>query len=190
MYLPKILTGIAMAAAAFAATAAHATITLLDLEDPGYGATSYSLNFTASAGSTTLTIVGYQVPAEETSTFNSVTPTAGGGNLLGAGWAFSPAPCGSVAGQFADGSGVNELEFLGVFEDSFDNYSQTFATTPGTSYTVALTFTDYHSGPSGFHVLVDASAVPEPASWAFMLVGVGGLGAVMHRRRSVLVAAA
>lgn len=31
-------------------------------------------------------------------------------------------------------------------------------------------------------------AVPEPATWAMMLVGFGGLGAVIRRRRSVLAA--
>jgi hypothetical protein len=34
------------------------------------------------------------------------------------------------------------------------------------------------------------SAVPEPASWAMMLVGVGGLGAVMRRRRQTVSALA
>jgi hypothetical protein len=30
------------------------------------------------------------------------------------------------------------------------------------------------------------SAVPEPASWAMMLLGFGGLGAVLRRRRTAL----
>lgn len=35
---------------------------------------------------------------------------------------------------------------------------------------------------------VSLTAVPEPATWAFMLVGFGGLGAMIRRRRSALTA--
>jgi len=47
------------------------------------------------------------------------------------------------------------------------------------------------SGPQGFSyssasgVFLTAGGVPEPATWATMLVGFGGLGAVMRRRRAV-----
>jgi hypothetical protein len=46
-------------------------------------------------------------------------------------------------------------------------------------------WTDVHTD---FAFRIDA--VPEPATWAMMIIGFGGVGAVMRRRRSALVAAA
>ena len=37
---------------------------------------------------------------------------------------------------------------------------------------------------------VSVAAVPEPASWALMLVGFGGLGAVLRRQRRAVAATA
>lgn len=45
--------------------------------------------------------------------------------------------------------------------------------------------TDYNDG----HVAVPTAAVPEPATWAMMLFGIGMLGAVARRRRLGAVAA-
>jgi hypothetical protein len=43
--------------------------------------------------------------------------------------------------------------------------------------------TYYSNNGGGFNVSV--AAVPEPATWGLMIVGFGGLGAVLRRRRSV-----
>ncbi|MDB5434377.1 MAG: hypothetical protein JWR47_634 [Phenylobacterium sp.] len=48
----------------------------------------------------------------------------------------------------------------------------------------------YSLGYRIFGEVDPASAVPEPATWALMLVGLGGLGAVMRRRRSPAALAA
>jgi len=40
----------------------------------------------------------------------------------------------------------------------------------------------------GVLAFAPAGAVPEPASWALMILGFGGLGAVMRRRRAMAVA--
>ena len=42
--------------------------------------------------------------------------------------------------------------------------------------------TDLASGPNNF--IYDPRAVPEPATWAMMLLGFGGMGAALRRRRS------
>jgi hypothetical protein len=39
------------------------------------------------------------------------------------------------------------------------------------------------TGPVGFSLAQQTSAVPEPASWAIMLMGFGGLGAMLRQRR-------
>lgn len=41
---------------------------------------------------------------------------------------------------------------------------------------------------STFNFEVDAATVPEPATWAMMLMGFGGLGAMLRRRRGILAA--
>ena len=40
------------------------------------------------------------------------------------------------------------------------------------------------TGPVG--AIIQSGAVPEPATWAMMLVGFGGIGALLRRRRNVL----
>jgi hypothetical protein len=46
------------------------------------------------------------------------------------------------------------------------------------------------SGNAACNAIVDqVSAVPEPATWAMMIVGFGGVGAMVRRNRSVLVSA-
>jgi uncharacterized membrane protein YccC len=48
------------------------------------------------------------------------------------------------------------------------------------------------SGPTDGYVAVigglPATSVPEPATWAMMLVGLGGIGVTMRSRRKVNVA--
>jgi hypothetical protein len=45
------------------------------------------------------------------------------------------------------------------------------------------------TGPVGFSLAQQTSAIPEPAVWAMMLVGFGGLGAMLRYRRRELAAA-
>lgn len=74
-------------------------------------------------------------------------------------------------------------------EDSRLTY--TFAT-PGTYYVRVFDLNGSASGNYDLHVsLQNASAVPEPASWAMLIVGFGVIGAALRaRRRSVRAAAA
>ena len=51
-------------------------------------------------------------------------------------------------------------------------------------YTVTLATAGNVSGPASFY----AAAVPEPATWALMLLGFGGMGMVLRRRRRPVLA--
>ena len=69
----------------------------------------------------------------------------------------------------------------------FSQYVQFFANAPGETIVSALFSND--EAQNSFEVanfsgvLPRGGAVPEPASWAMMLLGFGGLGAVLRRRR-------
>lgn len=74
----------------------------------------------------------------------------------------------------------------------FTNYSLTFTAVDGGNVQLFIG-TDETSvfGPVLDNVSLSATGVPEPASWALMLVGFGGLGAAIRgaRRRTVSTAA-
>src|SRR5262245_54200929 len=100
---------VAAAAVLFSACgAAHATL-LLDLVNTPGGETSYSLTFTATSTSATLSIGGYQVPSRENVVGNQLLLNGTGSNLLDSSWLFVPAPMGSSAIQFDDGRGAGTL---------------------------------------------------------------------------------
>jgi hypothetical protein len=190
---------IAMALAVSAPARAD-TILLNLIDPPGQTDTPFSLNFTAIDPLTTVTFAGYQVPSFNLATNIGVFLDNVGPNLLAAEWTFTAAPLGSNADQFDEGTGVNQLVFAGLTEGSYDSFTQQFATTAGSSYTLNFLFTNGSeaesfvnetTAPSGFQVSTSGSgfaAVPEPATWGMMVLGFGGLGALLRRRRAAVFA--
>ena len=64
----------------------------------------------------------------------------------------------------------------------FDHYSYMFT---ADSASATLKFTDSGGGNDNADVMVDTvsvAAVPEPASWALMMIGAGSLGLVLRRK--------
>lgn len=72
---------------------------------------------------------------------------------------------------------------------TFTNYGFNFVGTGSDKVTFAVT-----TSPDNIDAVVDnvsvQGAVPEPATWAMMLMGFGGLGAVLRRRRGLAPVAA
>lgn len=89
---------------------------------------------------------------------------------------------------FYAGAGVQASGFYGTYWTD-PNYSKlAFAVGPG-SYTFTVTG-NVAGGPASFAVRLDSNTgVPEPATWALMLVGFGGLGAGLRRARRQSAAA-
>ncbi len=180
--------GIAVAFAFLSVSAARADTTLLTLTNPAATSTDgvvYSLDFIATDSTTSISIAGYDSPSFLDAEINGVTMSGGGANLLGGTWTLVPAASGSFPGQFDDGTGVPALSF-GASGPDYDTFSQTFATTPGDEYVYTFTFVNTNGGtPSSLVVTTTgaaASPVPEPATWAMMLIGFVGLGGAARYR--------
>ena len=177
----------------FGTESARADTVLLSLTDIGYTETLYNLDFIANALTTSLSVGGYEPNFVWVAAINSVTPPGGGANMLGDTWAFVPASSGSSAFTLPDVISVPALAFGGTTVGSYDTFSQTFATTPGTEYVYQfMLYNDLATAdvanPSGILVTTTASAGPEPSTWAMMILGFLGVGFTAHRRKRLSAA--
>jgi hypothetical protein len=169
-------------------TSSARAVTLLSLINPSAQTnTSYDLSFTAMASSTIISIGGYDDPAFEYAFEFSVT-RGGGANLLSGTWAFTPAPSGSEA---TESNGL--LTFGDISPGNYDTFSQTFATTPGDTYSLSFHFANslvglnFSSDSSGLLVTTNGGlartvAVPELTTWTMALLGFVGLGLLGYRQ--------
>lgn len=203
----KIITLLAASAAlAVAAPASGAEVVLFNQTNlPQQFATNQSITFTASDASTILNFQGYDQPGTLALVnlffaTSGTVPILGGSNNLLAGASFTPTASGCSApfNGFGTGStgnyGTSDLTFGGTCAGLYDTLSTSVNTTIGQSYT--LTFRLTSSAPAGGTGLrisagpLAAGAVPEPATWAMMLLGFGGIGFAMRRQRKPALQAA
>ena len=177
-------------AALFVATGAQATVTttLYDQTNiPDQNGTLIQLPFYALSTYTALSFAGYNLP-RETDVTNAIVQLNGvGANLLTGNYTFTPAPSGSLASRVG-----NNLYFAGVSQGSYDTYSTNFASAIGSNYTLSFNLLSAGSG-SGNGLRITATnalagtpvtgAVPEPASWAMMILGMGAVGFALRRQK-------
>jgi hypothetical protein len=95
----------------------------------------------------------------------------------------------SFPGVFGTGpalsSGIGAL----AFNAPWTHYSISFKATAGGSLRAfAGTSSADNIGPLIDNLRVDITAVPEPATWLMMIMGFGGMGAVLRRRRVLALA--
>jgi len=182
----KFTSIVAAGLLAAAASAQAQTTTLLNIVNPSTNPSgAYSLSFTATGTSVTLSDGGYNVPSWGVFSANSVVQNGTSTNLLGQAWSLAPAAYGSDTYTTYDGTGVDSLHFGGVSVGYYDVYSQTFATTAGETYTYTFDFTRYGYDDAYFVNVSNAvSAVPESSSAMLMLAGLGLVGAVLRRRKA------
>lgn len=182
--MKKLILATVAVATLFAASGANAA-TLIDEKNTARLPTAYTFNITANSNNTALTFSGYQLPFFSNVAAISVTALGSATNLLAQSWAFTPAACGSLAGQSNLGGGTNALTFGGYCENSYDSFSQNFASVAGGQYLVNFIYTNA-PGRSGFRAETTAAltaAVPEPGVWALMLLGFAAVGGMMRLPR-------
>lgn len=196
----NIVPLVAASAALAFATPVTAATTLLDVTNlPQQFVTPESFTFTATSSTTTLNFQGYDIPGTLAlvNLFFATTGTSltTANNLL-AGQTFTATPSGCSApfNTFGTGStgiyGASDLTFGGTCTGMYDTLSSTVNTVAGLSYTLSFSLTSSAAGSTGLRISEgvlanDTGAVPEPATWAMMLLGFGAIGAALRRRKSV-----
>ena len=200
-----MLSSTAAALVLAVASPATAQVTLVDLTNiPAQVATPSSTldatqSFTATSTSSVLTIGGYDVPgAFVLANIRLATSSAPTVNVLGEHFTYTPAAVSPLASEGNLGIyGTRDLSFRGGDVGSYDIFTQTFNTTVGTTYNLSYLFTlttcrGCSAVPNGLRITAgDAAAapVPEPSTWAMILLGFGGIGYSMRRERKGALAA-
>jgi hypothetical protein len=95
------------------------------------------------------------------------------------------------AGSSAVGSGISAGDTALAYNSPWTAYSLSFLAGSAGSFTAFIGTTSHDNiGPLVDDILLtrDTTVVPEPATWLMMIMGFGGMGAVLRRRTAVAFA--
>lgn len=197
MKLSNLFAGVAMAAAfAVGSTAAQAAV--VNFDDPAANAIVDLAQSTFDDQGLTFTSSGTFMYV-----WDGGSPNGNGTNAN----IFAGFNTGEFETITKTGGGTFDLNSIDMAVSWYDPNSTETISVNGSSLTITSTLTTYNfnlhgvssvtiSGVpsnSGYwladNINYSAGGVPEPATWAMMLVGFGGLGAMMRSRRQAAVAA-
>ena len=175
-----MLAAIAGTTALTMSTAASAA-TLYDQTNIPAGQSTQSFTFSGAADQTSLSFAGYNPPSFTVLSNLMVQLDGMGANLLSGIYDYTPA----ASRPYAFNTN-GELRFGGYTVGSYDTFTTTFASVAGSSYTLSYDL-NTSGTPNGLRVTTAAvaGAVPEPATWALMILGMGAVGFAMRRRKNV-----
>jgi hypothetical protein len=91
-----------------------------------------------------------------------------------------------ITAAFVTGTGIGSPLSLGANPfntDLIENYALAGQALGAGTYTLTVQGTRGDSGAFGGNVAFEAAGVPEPATWAMMLLGFGAIGWQLRRRR-------
>jgi hypothetical protein len=91
--------------------------------------------------------------------------------------AFSPGPGGTPLPSTNNGTGFPDYTLSGFNLDRGD-------ISPGDEVIFFARWSGANDGPESFFLVAEQGAIPEPATWALMIGGFGGAGAMLRRRRA------
>jgi hypothetical protein len=125
--------------------------------------------------------------------FNAVEPGGDGINLTDLTLKFfteAGVLLGSIDGQFNFDqetiTGNGGAGFIFRVEESEQAFVNNLLGLGGTTLALEATFANFNGGAESFAIVnlnSPTGAVPEPGTWAMMLIGFGGMGVAMRRRR-------
>lgn len=177
-----VLAAAAIAALATAGSASAKTY-VFDFQnaDPSdaYGAITIKGTFTASSAlpsaisGITGTVSGAPTPLLTNGVITGLSPYAGADNTL-----------------YAANANINDDVSFGGISFSVGSAAYNLYTYNGGGYLLASSIDPVGYPQNGTPGALTVSAAPEPAVWAMMLVGFGGLGMAIRSRRKLAVASA
>ena len=206
----KLLLGLAASSVLVAAGAANASINVsywINQSGVAQNATIANIQaLGAASGSGTVNAINFSTGNSDATSIDSwlgVSTGANGGHamdntvFLFTGSAFLHAGVNNLSVAHDDGL---QIHFDGIAGFPVNQPGPTAPTT--TAFTVTapsagtynfeLGYGECCGGPAVLQITLNQQALsgtPEPATWGLMLVGFGGLGAMLRRRRSVALAA-
>jgi hypothetical protein len=163
MRIIKVLRSLAALLALAAATPAAASVTYVFNSNPNAGYLGYSATFTTADFLT-----------DPSTTITSFDSCSMGFGLIGSGFTDT---CVSI--QVLISGAQSSIQLNGTTLSTFDPFAPSAFSTLGTN--TGATYPN--SAASTLVVSNGAGAVPEPATWAMMLLGFAGIGIAMQRRR-------
>lgn len=160
-----------------------AAITALAVSAPVSASMTYTFNTNPNAGNYG-DYASFTTPDFITSPFTTITSfdscTVGFGPLVGG----VSEPCASIYVTLTSGS-PSLIQLNGATLTQSVSFAEGAFSTLGTNYGPLV----FSTTASTLVVVQNGTAVPEPATWAMMLLGFGGIGVEMRRRRQFLARA-
>ena len=153
------------------------------------GATLRTDAFTFAAGDVvtlSFTLAGSQRPSGGSEQWNFGFQTTGGDiNFLNI---QQVGPLQVGAGGSAVGSGISAGDNALAYNSPWTSYSLSFLAGSAGSFTAFIGTTSHDNiGPLVDYILLTrTTVVPEPATWLMMIMGFGGMGAMLRRRRTAV----